>query len=192
MSSSVTRAAGNEPPQPSAAASTEAANGTANGAVTSAGTAATGTGQAPGNAPGAVTSAGAGSGTPAAGTPAEAGADGAPASPLRRGAARFARPVLAVLAGALLYASFPPRPLWWLAPFALALLAGCLHGRRARAGFGLGFLFGLGYLLPLLVWTSEGVGPVPWLALATLEALLIGLTGLGIALVSRLPAGPRW
>ncbi|MFI9182021.1 apolipoprotein N-acyltransferase [Streptomyces goshikiensis] len=195
MSSSVTRAAGNEPPQPSAAASTEAANG----AVTSEGTAATGTGQAPGNAPGtgAVTSAGAGSGTPAAGTPAagtpaEAGADGAPASPLRRGAARFARPVLAVLAGALLYASFPPRPLWWLAPFALALLAGCLHGRRARAGFGLGFLFGLGYLLPLLVWTSEGVGPVPWLALATLEALLIGLTGLGIALVSRLPAWPLW
>ncbi|MFJ3515961.1 apolipoprotein N-acyltransferase [Streptomyces sp. NPDC090131] len=100
------------------------------------------------------------------------------------------RAVLAALSGVLLYLSFPPRPLWWLAPLALALLAGCLHGRRARAGFGLGLLAGLGYLLPLLVWTGEEVGPVPWLALSTLEALFVGLTGLGIALVSRLRAWP--
>ncbi|MGW6834818.1 apolipoprotein N-acyltransferase [Streptomyces sp. NPDC054949] len=102
------------------------------------------------------------------------------------------RSLIAVLAGLLLYASFPPRPLWWLAPFALALLAGCLHGRRARAGFGLGFLFGLGYLVPLLSWTGEEVGPVPWLALATLEALLLGLAGLGIALVGKLPGRALW
>ncbi|MFE1790023.1 apolipoprotein N-acyltransferase [Streptomyces sp. NPDC059525] len=125
-------------------------------------------------------------------TPSAAAADAVPAGRGKRWAARLARPALAALAGALLYLSFPPRPLWWLAPFALALLAGCLRGRRARAGFGLGFLFGLGYLLPLLVWTSEGVGPVPWLALVTLESLLIGLAGLGIALVSRLPAAPLW
>ncbi|MEV6689215.1 apolipoprotein N-acyltransferase [Streptomyces sp. NPDC051130] len=103
-----------------------------------------------------------------------------------------ARAALAALAGVLLYLSFPPRPLWWLAPFALALLAGCLRGRRARAGFGLGFVFGLGYLLPLLVWTSEGVGPVPWIALVTLEALIFGLTGLGIALVGTLPGRALW
>ncbi|UQW99896.1 apolipoprotein N-acyltransferase [Streptomyces sp. RerS4] len=109
----------------------------------------------------------------------------------RKGAGAL-RIVLAALAGVLLYVSFPPRPLWWLAPFALALLAGCLRGRRARTGFGLGFVFGLGYLLPLLVWTSQGVGPVPWLALVTLESLLIGLAGLGIALVGRLPAWPLW
>ncbi|MFE2324482.1 apolipoprotein N-acyltransferase [Streptomyces sp. NPDC059385] len=100
------------------------------------------------------------------------------------------RAPLAALAGVLLYLSFPPRPLWWLAPLALALLAGCLHGRRARAGFGLGFLTGLGFMLPLLVWTGSEVGPVPWLALAAVEALFIGVTGLGIALVGRLPAWP--
>ncbi|MET8748978.1 apolipoprotein N-acyltransferase [Streptomyces sp. NPDC004667] len=116
----------------------------------------------------------------------------AAAGPGKRKAAWLLRAALAVVAGVLLYLSFPPRPLWWLAPFALALLAGCLRGRRARAGFGLGLLFGLGYLLPLLVWTSEGVGPVPWLALVTLEALLIGLAGLGIALVSKLPGWPLW
>ncbi|MEY2227797.1 apolipoprotein N-acyltransferase [Streptomyces sp. BF23-19] len=125
------------------------------------------------------------------GPPAEAAA---PPATARSGANRkglwLLRAVLATLSGVLLYLSFPPRPLWWLAPFALALLAGCVHDRRARAGFGLGLLAGLGFLLPLLVWTGEEVGPVPWLALSTLEALLIGLTGLGIALVSRLPAWP--
>ncbi|MFE5719999.1 apolipoprotein N-acyltransferase [Streptomyces erythrochromogenes] len=124
--------------------------------------------------------------TPSATPPATPAAT---AAPLRRGA-RLVRPVLAALSGVLLYLSFPPRPLWWLAPLALALLAGCLHGRRSRAGFGLGTLAGLGYLLPLLVWTGEEVGPVPWLALTFLEALFYGLTGLGIALVSRLPAWP--
>ncbi|MEU6864486.1 apolipoprotein N-acyltransferase [Streptomyces sp. NPDC046876] len=126
-----------------------------------------------------------------AATGAEAAARPAAGQSQRKTAAAL-RAALAVGSGVLLYLSFPPRPLWWLAPFALAVLAGCLHGRRARAGFGLGLLHGLGFLLPLLVWTSEGVGPVPWLALATLEALLIGLTTLGVALVSKLPAWPLW
>ncbi|MBT2482306.1 apolipoprotein N-acyltransferase [Streptomyces sp. ISL-94] len=125
---------------------------------------------------------------PAGGPRAEASAP--PAAPRKRKGAGAVRALAAALAGVVLYLSFPPRPLWWLAPLALALLAGCLHGRRARAGFGLGFLAGLGFLLPLLLWTGEEVGPVPWLALAAVEALFIGLTGLGIALVSRLPAWP--
>ncbi|MFD5507571.1 apolipoprotein N-acyltransferase [Streptomyces sp. NPDC127051] len=129
---------------------------------------------------------------PGPGVDGEAEPAGPAASPRRWAAAWPVRAALAVGSGVLLYLSFPPRPLWWLAPFALALLGACLRGRRARAGFGLGFLHGLGFLLPLLIWTSEGVGPVPWLALATVEALLIGLTGLGIALVSRLPAWPLW
>ncbi|MGW6855121.1 apolipoprotein N-acyltransferase [Streptomyces xanthophaeus] len=152
MSSSATRAAGNEPAQP-----------------------ADRTGAGPGPADAA------------------ASADAAAARKDARSARRrefWPRAVLAALAGVLLYLSFPPRPLWWLAPLALALLAGCLYGRRARSGFGIGFLAGLGFLLPLLVWTGEEVGPVPWLALAAVEALFIGLTGLGIALVSRLPAWP--
>ncbi|MET9699532.1 apolipoprotein N-acyltransferase [Streptomyces sp. NPDC006529] len=97
-----------------------------------------------------------------------------------------------VAAGVLLYLSFPPRPLWWLAPFAFVLLGWCLGVRRARAGFGFGLLAGLGFMLPLLFWTGEEVGPVPWLALAVLEAVFVGLTGLGITLVRRLPAWPLW
>ncbi|MDX2560688.1 apolipoprotein N-acyltransferase [Streptomyces sp. TX20-6-3] len=109
-----------------------------------------------------------------------------PASPLRR----FVRSGAALLSGLLLYLSFPPRPLWWLALPAFALLGWSLRGRRLRAGFGLGYLAGLGFLLPLLIWTGEEVGPGPWLALAAVEALFVALAGLGIAAVSRLPWWP--
>ncbi|MFD9075252.1 apolipoprotein N-acyltransferase [Streptomyces lasiicapitis] len=98
----------------------------------------------------------------------------------------------AVLAGVLLYLSFAPRELWWLAPFACAVLGFVLHGRRPKSGFGLGLLMGLGYFVPLLSWTGVDVGPLPWLALAVAETLFLGLTGLGIAYVSRLPVWPVW
>ncbi|MFJ7070309.1 apolipoprotein N-acyltransferase [Streptomyces sp. NPDC101115] len=107
-----------------------------------------------------------------------------------RGPRRLLRPGAALLAGLTLFLSFPPRPLWWLALPAFALLGWTLRGRRPRAGFGLGYLAGLGFLMPLLVWTGEEVGPVPWLALAAVSALFVGAVGLGIAVVSRLPAWP--
>ncbi|MFJ7203786.1 apolipoprotein N-acyltransferase [Streptomyces sp. NPDC098789] len=117
---------------------------------------------------------------------------GEPVSPRARRIAWLLRAGGSVAAGVLLYLSFPPRPLWWLAPVAFALLGWCLQVRRARAGFGFGLLAGLGFMLPLLFWTGEEVGPVPWLALAVLEALFVGLTGLGITLVRRLPGWPLW
>ncbi|MEU8761334.1 apolipoprotein N-acyltransferase [Streptomyces sp. NPDC048659] len=114
----------------------------------------------------------------------------APATGRGRVPRRFRRPAAAVLSGLLLFLSFPPRPLWWLALPAFALLGWTLRGRRLRAGFGLGYLAGLGFLLPLLVWTGEEVGPGPWLALAGVEALFVAAVGLGVAAVSRLPAWP--
>ncbi|WP_411102678.1 apolipoprotein N-acyltransferase [Streptomyces sp. cmx-4-9] len=166
MSSSATRAAGNEPAQPPDRTAPDSA---------------------------ALRAGSAGHDAPEAGTPAARKAAQKSARKAGRRDARTAfwpRAAAAAAAGVLLYLSFPPRPLWWLAPFALALLAGCLYGRRARSGFGIGFFAGLGFLLPLLAWTGAEVGPVPWLALAAVEALYLGLTGLGIALVSRLPAWP--
>ncbi|MFD7163488.1 apolipoprotein N-acyltransferase [Streptomyces violascens] len=117
-----------------------------------------------------------------------------PAAPSRlRGLLnRLARPAVAALAGVLLYLSFPPRPLWWLALPAFAVLGLLLRGRSWKAGLGLGYLFGLGFLLPLLVWTGVEVGPGPWLGLAAIEALFIGAAGAGMAVVSRLPLWPVW
>jgi len=121
-------------------------------------------------------------------------ADPAPAPPQRRRPAviALARAFAAAGAGLLLYASFPPRPLWWLALPALAVLGLLVYGRRPRAAFGYGFLFGMGFLLPLLTWIGALVGPVPWVALVVLESLFVGLGGAGMALVSRLPAAPVW
>ena len=92
----------------------------------------------------------------------------------------------------MLYLSFPPRPLWWLAPLGFALLAVVLAGRRARAGLGYGLLAGLGLFVPLLSWTGEYVGSLPWLVLAVLQAGFVAAAGAGIVVVSRLPSWPLW
>ncbi|WP_330456150.1 apolipoprotein N-acyltransferase [Streptomyces sp. NBC_00820] len=115
-----------------------------------------------------------------------------PASAHGRRMLRLVPAVAAALCGVLLYVSFPPRALWWLALPAFAGLAWVLRGRGWKAALGLGYLFGLGFLLPLLVWTGVEVGPGPWLALVAIEAVFVALVGAGIAAVSRLPAWPVW
>jgi apolipoprotein N-acyltransferase len=105
---------------------------------------------------------------------------------------RLLRVGTAAGAGLLLYVGAPPRELWWLAPVVFAVLWAVLHGRPARAGFGYGLAFGFGFFVPLLSWAGEFVGPLPWLALATVEALVLALAGAGVAVVSRLPAAPLW
>lgn len=95
-------------------------------------------------------------------------------------------------AGLVLYAGTPPRELWWLAPLVFAVLWVVLHGRSTRAGFGYGFIFGLGFFVPLLSWVGEFVGPLPWLALAGVEALALALASAGVAVVSAMPAAPVW
>ncbi|MGW0812874.1 apolipoprotein N-acyltransferase [Streptomyces viridiviolaceus] len=117
------------------------------------------------------------------------------AAPASRAATRLMRllpAVAAALSGVLLYVSFPPRTLWWLAVPAFAVFGGVLRGRGRKAALGLGYLFGLGFLLPLLVWTGVEVGPGPWLALVAIEAVFVALVGAGVAAVSRLPAWPVW
>ncbi|KAF3463963.1 apolipoprotein N-acyltransferase [Streptomyces sp. Tu 3180] len=98
----------------------------------------------------------------------------------------------AALSGLLLYVSFPPRTLWWLALPAFAVFGWALRGRGWKAGLGLGYLFGLGFLLPLLVWTGVEVGPGPWIALVVIEAVFVALVGAGVAAVSGLPGWPVW
>ncbi|MEV7789189.1 apolipoprotein N-acyltransferase [Streptomyces sp. NPDC088106] len=98
----------------------------------------------------------------------------------------------AALSGLLLYVSFPPRTLWWLALPAFAVFGWVLRGRSWKAALGLGYLFGLGFLLPLLVWTGVEVGPGPWIALVVIEAVFVALVGAGVAAVSGLPGWPVW
>src|SRR6266568_1780296 len=99
----------------------------------------------------------------------------------------------AIIAGLLIYASFPPRTCWYLAPVGIGLLTLVVReARRLRGGFGYGMLAGLGFFVPLLPWTGIYVGPVPWLALSTVCAIYVGLFGLLARLVGTLPGWPLW
>ncbi|WP_405856291.1 apolipoprotein N-acyltransferase [Streptomyces sp. NBC_01515] len=115
----------------------------------------------------------------------------APRSRLAR-LVRLVPAAVAALSGVLLYVSFPPRTLWWLALPAFACFGWVLRGRSWKAGLGLGYLFGLGFLLPLLVWTGVEVGPGPWIALVVVEAIFVALVGAAITAVAKLPAWPLW
>jgi apolipoprotein N-acyltransferase len=101
---------------------------------------------------------------------------------------------LAIGAGLLLCASFPPVGLWYAAIVAFALLA-WLFTREAvgfAGGFGYGLLFGLAFYLPLLPWTGELVGTGPWVALSVVCAVFPGLFGLLAVAVRHLPGWPVW
>ncbi len=103
------------------------------------------------------------------------------------------RSVSAILAGLLLFGSFPPRPWWFLAPLGITVLTLTVRGSgRLRGGFGYGLLAGLAFFVPLLPWTGIYVGPLPWLALSAVCAVYIGLFGLMARLLGRMPGWPLW
>ena len=76
-----------------------------------------------------------------------------------------------------------------MAPLGFAGLFWVLRGRTARAGFGYGFVAGVGLMIPLLWWTGEFVGPIASIPLAMVQAVLVGA---GIAVVTTLRAAPLW
>ncbi|MUL45303.1 apolipoprotein N-acyltransferase [Mycobacterium sp. CBMA293] len=107
---------------------------------------------------------------------------------------RLIRLALAVVAGLLLAASFPPFDFWYLAFPAMALLAWILIDERTTpaGGFGYGMLAGQVFYVLLLPWISNFVGPLPWVMLAALEAFFVGVFGLAAVLVRRLRGWPVW
>ena len=102
---------------------------------------------------------------------------------------------MALGAGLILAAAFPPLGLWWTAPIALAALNLLVAERGMWAGAGLGLVFGLGLFAPLLHFAAVAMGnAVGWAALTAVESLYLAALGAAWALVSRLPAveeGPR-
>ncbi|MGB3486426.1 MAG: apolipoprotein N-acyltransferase [Mycobacterium sp.] len=107
---------------------------------------------------------------------------------------RLTRLALAVVAGLLLCASFPPLAWWWAAILGVALLVIVLRSpdTTAAGGFGYGFLTGLAFYLPLLPWISGLVGAVPWVALSIMCAVFPALFGVLAVTVRRLPGWPLW
>ncbi|GII93945.1 apolipoprotein N-acyltransferase [Sinosporangium siamense] len=103
----------------------------------------------------------------------------------------WARVAAAIAGGVLLYLAFPPLDLWFLAPPGVALAALSVYGTRPRRGAWLGFLNGLGFLVPAMAWVQP-IGFDAWLALAAMESGFYAALGAATAFVMRLPLWPLW
>lgn len=104
------------------------------------------------------------------------------------------RTAMSVAGGVSMWASFPPRNLWFFGIVSLALLCGALSqpGLRLRSGAWCGFAFGLAFYLPLLPWIGVYVGPLPWIALSVVLAGYTALFGLIAVALMRLPGRALW
>lgn len=104
------------------------------------------------------------------------------------------RTVVAAAAGVAMWTSFPPRDWWYMAVLSLGVLYALLsQGRpRARTGAWIGFVYGLGFFVPLLPWIGVYVGPLPWLALAAALAGYLAVFGVCATVTMRLPFPPVW
>nr|WP_218869022.1 apolipoprotein N-acyltransferase [Leifsonia psychrotolerans] len=101
----------------------------------------------------------------------------------------WAAVLLAAGAGVVLDAAFPDRNWWMLAPVGVALMLIALLGRGPWTGLVVGLVAGLSFWAVHISWLTLYLGPVPWLALAGLEAIFFGV---GMALIAVvLQWGPR-
>ncbi|WP_240632460.1 apolipoprotein N-acyltransferase [Cryobacterium sp. LW097] len=107
----------------------------------------------------------------------------------RTGLPLWAAILLAAGAGAIMDAGFPDRSWWILAPVGAALMFLALLGRGPWTGLLVGLVAGLSFWLIHISWLTLYLGPVPWLALAGLEALFFAV-GLALTAVV-LNVGPR-
>lgn len=107
---------------------------------------------------------------------------GAAPRPLLRMA--FAAP-LSVVAGLLLVTAYPALSWWPMAFPAVALALVVLVGRRFWSAVLIGFLFGAAFFSVNLLFTARYLGPIPWMALSVLEALLTAVFAAPIALAYR-------
>lgn len=102
------------------------------------------------------------------------------------------RLLVSLLGGGLLCFAFPTFDIWVAAPAALALWAWAWTGTGARRGFLLGVAGGLVFFVPTLRRSGIYVGSLPWLALATLQALFVGVAGALYGWLGRRGASARW
>ena len=102
------------------------------------------------------------------------------------------RLLAAGVAGITLDLSFPGTGWWPLAPLALAVLYLLLFEERSGRAALLGLAFGLGFFVPHLAWSGIYVGPMPWLALALLQALYIAGFALAVSWARRCGVRGDW
>jgi len=85
----------------------------------------------------------------------------------------------------VLFLAFPDVGWWPVAIVAIGMLYVALRDAPTRVGFGIGWLFGMAFLLPHLWWAYVAVGWIPWVALSAAESVAIGLVGALTARMTR-------
>ncbi|CAN5132302.1 apolipoprotein N-acyltransferase [soil metagenome] len=91
----------------------------------------------------------------------------------------------AVAGGVALTTGFPSADVWPLTLLGAALVLVSLVGRRWNGALLVGLIAGLTFWCSHISWLTLYLGPVPWLALAILEALFFAIGAVLIALVYR-------
>ncbi|WP_298740912.1 apolipoprotein N-acyltransferase [uncultured Microbacterium sp.] len=97
----------------------------------------------------------------------------------------------AAAAGFLLNLASPPVGWWPLTFVSVTAALLTLVGRSIGGALLVGTTFGAVFYTTHLVWVAEFLGPVPWLTLAGLEAILFGVGAVPLALAYRWTARQR-
>ncbi|MDQ1077068.1 MULTISPECIES: apolipoprotein N-acyltransferase [Microbacterium] len=92
---------------------------------------------------------------------------------------------LSAAAGLLLVTAYPALAWWPMAFPAVAMALVALAGRRFWPAVLVGLLFGATFFSVNLLFTARYLGPIPWIALSTLEAVLTAVFAVPIALAYR-------
>lgn len=90
---------------------------------------------------------------------------------------------LGVLGGLLSSLAMPRENIWPLIFVSVALILVAIRDLRFFPALGVGFASGLAFYLSQIEWISLYLGPVPWIALSVLEAMIFAAGAAVIALV---------
>lgn len=86
---------------------------------------------------------------------------------------------IAVIGGFVSSLAMPRENIWPLIFVSVALILVSIRGLRFFAATAVGFVSGVAFYMSQIEWISLYLGPVPWIALSVLEALIFGL-GAGV------------
>ena len=89
----------------------------------------------------------------------------------------------AVVGGLLSSLAMPREDIWPLIFVSVAMIIVSIRGLRFWPATGIGFLAGLAFYMSQVEWLSLYLGPVPWIALSVMEALIFAAGSGAIAIV---------
>jgi apolipoprotein N-acyltransferase len=89
----------------------------------------------------------------------------------------------AIVGGLLSSLAMPREDIWPLIFVSVAMILVSIRGLRFWPAAGVGFAGGLAFYMSQVEWLTLYLGPVPWIALSVMEALIFAAGSGGIAIV---------